>query len=115
MKVKGRITKAGPIETRTKKDGTGTYTMFTVEIQIGLEKRKVADYATQTFRDETVADVINQTFFHEDAHEAEKKFRKGEIAWVTFRHFINKYGHTEVRVDDITPVNMITEVDDLPF
>lgn len=115
MEVKGRITKAGPLEQRQKKDGTGTYTMFQLEIQIGLAKRVVADYATQSFKEEQVADTIGKTFFHDDAREAEKKYRNGELVMVKFRHYINQYGRTEVVIDEVNSVNMLTETDDLPF
>ena len=86
-----------------------------MEIQIGLATRWVPNSQTRSFTEETVADTLGKTFLNEDARAAEGKYRKGELVMVKFRHYVNQYERTEVVIDELQPVNMITETDDLPF
>lgn len=105
MEVKGRITKAGPLETKQKKDGSGSYTIFPVTVQIGIYNAVRANYETRDFSEVTMADEIGHNFFHDAAREAEKKYIKGEVVMVNFHHYIDQYGRTVTVIDSLHPCN----------
>lgn len=101
MELKGRIIKAGPIETRQRKNDGTNYTAFDLHIQIGTYERETADYRTHSFTKTTEADTIAKTYFHDDARSASEMFKVGDVVDVRFHHYVDQYGRTATVLDGI--------------
>lgn len=103
MNVKGRIIKAGPIVQRTKKDGTGTYNLYLVTIQIGVHKTTRANYQTREFEEVDEPDLLNYGYIGQKADEAAARIHEGDAVFVEIFHRINANGFNEVYINNITP------------
>ena len=131
MNVKGRIIKAGPIVQRTKKDGTGTYNLYLVTIQIGVHKTTRANYQTREFEEVDEPDLLNYGYIGQKADEAAARIHEGDIVFVEIFHRINANGFNEVYINNIKttqqtaapqsveaatpPPSQTDDGDDLPF
>ena len=103
MNVKGRIIKAGPIVQRVKKDGTGTYNLYLVTIQIGVHKTTRANYQTREFEEVDEADILNYGYIGQKAGEAAASLHEGDVVFVELFHRVNANGFNEVYINNITP------------
>lgn len=103
MNVKGRIIKAGPIVQRTKKDGTGTYNLYLVTIQIGVHKTTRANYQTREFEEVDEPDLLNYGYIGQKAYEAAARIHEGDAVFVEIFHRINANGFNDVYINNITP------------
>ena len=123
MNVKGRIIKAGPIVQRVKKDGTGTYNLYLVTIQIGVHKTTRANYQTREFEEVDEPDLLNYGYIGQKADEAAARIHEGDIVFVEIFHRVNANGFNEVYINNITPTRPMAapqpsqtdDGDELPF
>ena len=103
MNVKGRIIKAGPIVQRVKKDGTGTYNLYLMTIQIGVHKTTRANYQTREFMEVDEPDILNYGYIGQKADEAAASLHEGDVVFVEIFHRVNANGFNEVYINNITP------------
>lgn len=109
MEIKGRITAAGPLETKARKDGNGTYTQFPIRIQIGVYKAWQRSGLSGQMQEVDRPDVVGVTYFHDDAREAAAAFGVGDVVKVNLHHSVNDYGRTEAVVDKLDMVKKVAQ------
>ena len=110
MEIKGRVIQVFPIENRVKKDGTGSYRIFNINIQIGKHKRTKADFKTQTFYEVEEPDVVTYSYLNEQAEQAAQQIHQGDVVFIDLWNRVNAHGYNEVIVNKVTPARPQAEI-----
>lgn len=102
-KIYATVTNVTPLETRVKKDNSGTYEFCCIDLQPydannQLMVHQTWDWQTGQAR-EPQADIIRYDAIREKARELQQQnYQVGELVLVDLAIAPNRFGHTEVNV-----------------
>lgn len=124
-KLYAKVVNASPVETKTRKDGSGTYPIAFVDLQpydVDGQPMTHIYYDPETGAARTIADMVRYDAIHEKAQElASMNYQPGETVVIDLSLRVNQYGRVDSKVVKLEryqqpqPQQQFQQHNNLPF
>lgn len=113
-KIYAIVTKVTPLETRNKKDNSGTYEYADLDLQPYDASNQPMSHQTWDWQTgqprEPQADIIRYDCIRDKAKELQQQnYQVGEVVLLDISIAPNRYGHTEITVMNVQRVQQQTQ------